>query len=433
MSLMLATNVMAADWPQFRGGAALGVANQTQLSKLASGQGEVAWRQEIPGSGWAQPIVVDGKIYVTTAVDPSGGKPKGMTGGVMDMSTMGRGTAPKTELEWKMLCLDPKNGNVIWESSLAKGKPSFAKHASNTFATETPAASDKAIFSFIGALGVLVATDFQGKELWRKDFGPQVINNQFGTGSSPLLIDDAIVLQLYNEEYAKLICLNAEDGSQRWVAEREKGTAWSSPIAWSNKDRQEVIGAGQGAVIAYDLKSGEETWRLTGLDTSFSCSVVADREGLYFGTASPGSRAPIYAIRPGCQGDITLPKGETSNEFIVWSKTKSGAGMPSPVVVGDLLYFFGSTAVCYDKKNGEELFRKRMPGGTMAAGCPLVIGDKIYVVNEGGKLLTMKIGREFEVLSELQVGSADEVYWATPAPLQDGLLVRSSDAVYCVR
>jgi hypothetical protein len=107
--------------------------------------------------------------------------------------------------------------------------------------------------------------------------------------------------------------------------------------------------------------------------------------------------------------------------------------MPSPVVVGNLLYFLGNTAVCYDKRTGEEYFRKRVPGGTLVAGCPVVVGEQIYFVNENGKLISAKVGKEFEILSELQVGSADEVYWSTPAVTVNSLLIRSSDAVYCVR
>lgn len=426
-------DIHAIDWAQFRGGAALGVSESTQLPKLAAGKGEVVWRRELPGAGWAQPVVVGGKIFITSAINPEGGKPKGMTAGVMDLSTMGRGSAPKTELEWKLFCLDEATGEVLWESSLAKTKPPYAKHASNTYATETPAASATAVYNYLGSIGVLVATDHSGKELWRKDYGAQVIGNQFGTGSSPLLVGDSLIIQQYNDEYARLICLNAADGSERWKADRNKGSAWSTPIAWRNGDKMEVIGAGQGSVIGYDLETGEERWKLGGLDTSFSCSVVADAEGLYFGTSSPGSRAPIFSIRAGCKGDLTLSKGQTSSDSVAWSKTKSGAGMPSPVVVGNLLYFLGNTAVCYDKRTGEEYFRKRVPGGTLVAGCPVVVGEQIYFVNENGKLISAKVGKEFEILSELQVGSADEVYWSTPAVTGNSLLIRSSDAVYCVR
>jgi hypothetical protein len=107
--------------------------------------------------------------------------------------------------------------------------------------------------------------------------------------------------------------------------------------------------------------------------------------------------------------------------------------MPSPVVVGDYLYFFDKIAVCFDKRTGEEKYRKRLPSGSTAVGSPLVIGDRIYLVNERGKTVVLQSGPEFKVLSESALGGADEVFWATPAATSDALLIRSSDALYCIR
>jgi hypothetical protein len=107
--------------------------------------------------------------------------------------------------------------------------------------------------------------------------------------------------------------------------------------------------------------------------------------------------------------------------------------MPSPVVAGGLLYFFGDKAVCYDKRTGEEKYRKRMPGGTTAVGCPLVVGDRIFVVNEQGRTIVLEAGPEFRILGECSVGGDKEVFWATPAVSSDSLLIRSSTALYCIR
>jgi outer membrane protein assembly factor BamB len=107
--------------------------------------------------------------------------------------------------------------------------------------------------------------------------------------------------------------------------------------------------------------------------------------------------------------------------------------MPSPVVVGDLLFFFGNTATCLDKRTGAEMFRKRLPGGTTCVGSPLVIGDRIYVVNEKGTTVVLRAGPEYELLGESTIGPGDEVFWATPAVAGDALLIRSSDALYCIR
>lgn len=428
----------ADDWRQFRGGEALSVNATSKLPGDWKEPPTAAWRTPIEGSGWSQPIVVGDKVFVSTAVAAKGGKPKGMTGGVMDPSTMGRGAKPKDPVAWKLVCLSLADGSLLWEQTAIEAIPAFGKHASNTFATETPAASSDTVFVYFGAAGYLSAHGFDGQQKWSKSLEPQKISNDFGTGSSLLLVEkedpnkSQLILQQYNEQSAILMSLSPIDGREIWRAERPKGSAWSTPILWNNDGVEEVVTGGQGSVISYELATGKERWRVGGLDTSFSCSLVADDAAVYFGTSSPGSRAPIYSIAKGHLGDLSLSKDSTSSDAILWSGFKSGAGMPSPIVVGDYLYFFGNTATCYEKKTGKEVYRKRMPGGTLVAGCPVVVGDRIYMFNEAGNMIIVKAGQEFEV-TELATGSKDEVYWSTPAVSNNSILVRSSDAVYCYR
>jgi len=244
---------------------------------------------------------------------------------------------------------------------------------------------------------------------------------------------DRLLVQLYNEDSARLLCLDPQTGTDIWTAERGKGTSWSTPVVWSNDGTTEVVTAGEGSVIAYGLADGQERWRVGGLDTSFACSVVADADGVYFGTSSPGSKAPAYAIGRGCSGDLTLPKGQASGGPVLWSKTKCGAGMPSPVVVGEHLYFLDKIAVCCDKRTGVEKYRKRLPGGSTAVGSPLVVGDRIYLVNERGYTVVLEAGPEFKVLAENPLGGPDEIFWATPAVTDDAILIRSTAALYCIK
>jgi outer membrane protein assembly factor BamB len=431
VALMLASHAIGADWAQFRGGSQMSHAGASSAPVSWAKGTTPAWRTEIPGSGWSQPIVAQGKIFLTTAISKTPDKPKGMMGGVMDPSTMGKPAMPKDPIQFAVICIDPKSGSIVWQKVVAEAIPTTGKHASNTYATETPCASSDTLYAYFGAIGRVAAMDFEGNIKWTQDFGPQPTNNQFGTGASLVLFDDALVVQRYNEQEGKLLCLNTSDGSTRWTAERSPGTSWATPIVWSNQGQQQVVAAGQGMVLGYDLKSGEEQWRLGGLDTSFSCSLVADESGVYIGTSSPGSSAPICAVRSGQKGDLTLPKGAKSSESVLWAKTKSGAGMPSPVLVQGLLYYFGNTITCYDAKTGEEKFRKRMPGGTLAAGCPLVIGDQILVVNERGTVVTLRSGSEYVDPQESEIAAEGEFFWATPAAMDQALLVRSSAALYC--
>jgi outer membrane protein assembly factor BamB len=436
--LLMASGVRADDWPQFRGGAALGNASFSRPPLAWTAGTHVAWRTEIPGAGWSQPVVIGDRVFLTTAVMPGAGKPSGMMGGVMSLTTWGMGSPPTEPVEFRLLCLDRATGQLLWSKTVDDLKPAFGKHSSNTFATETPCGSTDLVHAFFGATGTVVAFDHAGNERWRKNLGAHPTVNQFGTGSSPLLQVAAdgsrrLFIQQYAEDLAEIVCLDAADGRELWRAARDKGTAWSTPIIWSNDGVDEVVTAGQGSIIAYDAATGVERWRYGGLDTSFACSVVADAEAVYFGTSSPGSKAPSGAIARGCSGDLTPAKGSAQGGKLLWSKTKSGAGMPSPVIAGDNLYFFDKIVVCCDRRTGVEKYRKRLPGGSTSVGSPLVVGDRIYLVNERGKVIVLQTGAEFKILGESSVGGADEIFWATPAVTGDALLIRSSDALYCIK
>jgi outer membrane protein assembly factor BamB len=141
----------AGDWPQFRGGPALGLVADAALplawDKSPGSKGKIVWRSAIPGAGWSQPVSVDGRIYLTTAVIPGGRKPKGMSGGVMDLSTMGWGKPPKDPVQWRVLCLDATDGSLIWSKTVIEQAPKYATHASNTYATETPCATPDGVWA----------------------------------------------------------------------------------------------------------------------------------------------------------------------------------------------------------------------------------------------------------------------------------------------
>jgi outer membrane protein assembly factor BamB len=143
---------------------------------------------------------------------------------------------------------------------------------------------------------------------------------------------------------------------------------------------------------------------------------------LIFVTSGYAPLQPIYAIRPGGNGDLSLKDGKESSEFIAWSKQRGGPYMPTPIVYGDLLYTCSNQGVltAYDAKTGERAYQERL-GGTGAAftASPVASDGKIYLASEDGDVFVVKAGPKYELLSKNPVG---EVMMATPA-ISDGLLI----------
>jgi outer membrane protein assembly factor BamB len=426
-----------ADWPQFRGPTGTGTVEKPAFPEEWGADKNLAWKAAVPGQGWAQPVVVGDRVFVATAVSPNQAKPKNMMAGVTDPATMGKGprNPPDAAYSWELHALDRATGLTRWKKVVAAGKPKYPVHPSNTFATETPAADAEQVYAFFGMAGVVAAYTHAGEPVWTKDVGTYPFTAGFGSGSSPVLHAGRLFVQSYNEDSAFLLCLDAKTGAQLWKAERAKGSAWSTPLVWKNSARTEVVATGSKSAIGYDPATGKELWTLGGVDTSFSSSAVAAGDVLYFGASSPGSASPLYAVKAGAHGDISLKKGEKSNEFVLWHRTGVAPGMASPLVVDGLLYIQGGgTLSCLDAKTGVQKYKERLPKTRGAeAACPFAAGDKLYFTDEGGQTFVVKPGAEFEVLATNKLGAEGEVFWASPAVAGTDVFVRGTEYLYCVR
>ena len=436
VGLLLSCDLLAADYPQFRGPAGNGVVETADLPLTWSQQKNLAWTTKLPGSGWSQPVVVGKQVFVTAAVSDKLARPKDMMAGVKDSRSMPiPGTTPKApdiNIEWQLLALDAETGSIRWTKTVVAGKPKYPIHPSNTYATETPCADSERVYTYFGATGTLAAFDHAGKELWKQELGAYPFSNGFGSGSSPILYDGKLYIASFNEEKSFVVAFDAKNGKELWRKPREKpGSAWASPFVWRTKARTEIVACGDKLVTSHDPLTGEELWRLGGIDTAFAPSPAADGEMLLLAASSPFSSSPIYGIKAGAEGDISLKKGEQSNASIAWSRKNSGVGMASPCATGGYLYIPGQAGlICVDIKTGQEKYKERLPKAKTVAACPVAIGDKLLVIDETGKANWVKTGPEFEVLGS---GEIADTFWASPAVVGDRLYLRGVEGLYCIK
>jgi outer membrane protein assembly factor BamB len=436
-AVILASPVAAADWPQFRGPNGGSTADQAAIPDEWGKDKNIAWTAKIPGSGWAQPVVVGDKVFVATAVSDPPFVPKDMMKGVMDPgsrpdpNTKGPKPGPDIKIDWQLVCLDLATGKEKWTKTAASGKPKYAIHPSNTYATETPCADAERVYAFFGQAGVLVAYDHAGKEVWKKDVGAFPGNADLGLGASPALHAGTLFVPLTNEQTATVLALDAKTGTEKFAIKRDKpGTSWATPFVWANAARTELVVCGKGVVSGHDLTDGKELWRLTNIDSSFSSSPAATKEVLVFGNGGPGSKSPLIGVKAGANGDISLKDKETTNDYVAYFKLGAAPGMASPVAVGEYVYVPGQgTLACYEAKTGKQVFKEPLKGARMIAASPVAAGGKLFITEETGKTLVVKAGTELEIL---HTNVLDDLVWSSPAVAGDRLLIRGVKGLYCV-
>lgn len=419
----------AADWPQFRGGPAQGLAADTSFT----GDPKVPWQVTVPGSGWSQPIVFQNTIYLTTAVADPPIVPKNFTRGVADPRSMpgSKATAPEANVEWRVVALDLASGNSLWSAAAFTGKPKFAIHPSNSYATETPCADQQGVYAYFGATGTAAAFDHTGKTLWTCELGAHPTDENFGTGSSPALFDGKLYLQCFNKDQAYLVCLNAHTGQELWKVIREKaGTSWCTPLVWQNNQRTEVLASGQKLLTSHDPLTGEELWRVAGINVPSTSSITANPEAIFFGYRAPFTAGPLYALSAGLTGDLSPADGKSGIKGQLWSKPSAGPGMPTPLVVGDCLYVLNNNVLlCHDTGTGAVHYKQRLPEMATVAASPVADHEHVVIVDENGKVLFVKAGPDFAIDASLDL---NDVVWATPAIASGRLLVRGVDRLHCV-
>ena len=219
-------------------------------------------------------------------------------------------------------------------------------------------------------------------------------------------------------------------GDELWRTDREEASNWSTPVVWANDVRTELVTTGRDGVRSYSL-DGALLWSVTGM-SSLVIPTPFSEHGLLFinsGYAADDSR-PVYAIRPGASGDITLPEGTTSNAYIVWSHPQLGSYNPSSIVYGDTHYTLLDRGImmAYDARTGAEVYeRRRITAGTLFSASPWAYNDKLFALSEDGDTFVIQAGPEFSVLGR---NTLDEMTLSTPAIARDSLIIRTATTLY---
>ena len=417
-------------WTQFRGPGARGVAEGPNLPDRWSADENVAWKTDVPGRGWSSPIVWDDRVFLTTALssDELESPKKGLYFGG------NRPEPPKVQEERRVICLDLSSGEVLWERVVHRGPADTPIHLKNSFASETPVTDGERVYAYFGNVG-LYGFDLGGRPVWSRRFEPRDTRNGWGTAASPVLHGDRLYILNDNDEESYLLCLDKRTGDEVWRTVRDEGSNWSTPYIWQNDHRTEIVTAGTDKVRSYDLK-GNLLWWFTGMSSITIATPYAGDGLLYVSSGYVGDRQrPLYAIRPGASGDISLEPDQTSNESIAWCNPTAAPYNPTTLLYDGRVYvlYDRSLVSCYRALTGEPVYeRERLPQGRHFTASPWAYHGKVFCLNEDGVTFVLRAGDEFEVLHTNELAD-DDMCMATPAIVGDRLILRTSARVYCVR
>ncbi len=448
-----------AQWPRFRGPDGAGVADGERPPVEFGPEKNVLWQVATP-SGPSSPCIWKNRIFLTAFDD---GK------------------------LWT-LCLDRATGKELWrkDAGAEKIEPFLANQGSP--AAATPATDGERVIVYFGSCG-LIAYDFAGEEVWRHALPCAETNNDFGSGTSPILVDGLVILLRDLKADSAILALDAATGKQRWKTTRPgMFTGYSTPTIWKRDGGNELIAPGGLAMKSYDLQTGAERWVVRDLP-AVNCSSPVVGDGLLYcaGWSPAGEDAPmpgfealldadadkdgkisqaesaqtflkdfftaqdtdkdgfltraewdaqiaylkrgknrLIAVKPGGTGDITAT-------HIAWEKTTGLPYVPSPLLYRGALFLVkdGGLVSSFDAATGAPHYEQERLGiaGSYYAS-PVAADGHIYLINLEGKAATIAAGPKPEILWRADFAERTA---ATPAIVNVTLYVRTESKLFAFK
>ncbi len=417
--------VSASDWPQFRGTGSRGVAEDPGLPVSWGEEENILWKTAIPGHGWSSPVVSANRIFVTSTISTRAieAPKKGLYFG-------GNRDAPADEHRWIVYCIDWETGEILWEREVHRGVPSSSRHLKNSFASETPVTDGERLYVYFGNLGIY-CFDLRGELLWSRSLPGRPTRFGWGTAASPVLHEGRLFILADNEEQSLLTAFDKMTGREVWSVKRDEKSNWATPYIWENSQRTEIVTSGSGKVRSYDLE-GRLLWELSGMSSIVIPTPFSKFGLLYLASGYVGDEnRPVFAVRSGAAGDITLKDGATSNEYIAWHLPQGGPYNPSPLVYGEYYYtlYDRGFLTCHEARTGREVYGKRRinrEAGAFTAS-PWAYNGKLFALSEDGDTFVIQAGPDFKLLGK---NSLDEMTMATPAIYQGSLMIRTAGHLY---
>lgn len=400
--LLCALAVAGADWPQYRGVNALGVTDDKNLPVEMGPDKNVVWKTAVP-PGHSSPILVGPRIFLTA----------------VDLEAL------------FTIAIDRATGRQLWKREAPRPrKESFQK--TNSAASGTPASDGKIVVSFFGDFGLLAYT-VDGKPLWQHPLGP--FNNQNGHGSSPVIIDDMVLLICDQDTDSYYLALDKNTGKVRYKVERPETTrGYATPSVWRPKNGPaELIVPGAYITTAYELKTGRKLWWAGGMAWQLKGAPVVIGDRMYLNSWESGGDMET----PPAVDDwhVVAGKYDRDGDGKLNVEEAAGVGMKNAQAVANYdldkdnfiderdwaflkLHRQAQNSVMSIQLGGRGdvtnthvrwRYRKSLPN----CSTPLVYQNVLWMVKDGGVLTTLN-PETGEVLKQGRIPGALEPYWASP-------------------
>lgn len=395
----------AADWSQFRGPSGNGVSESTGLPTEWSAEKNILWKTKLPGHGSSSPVLYGDQIFLTAYTD------YGLTA---------EDDGNPADLRLHVISINREDGKIMWDQSVAplnQVQKITKRIVDHGYASGTPACDETGVYAFFGTSGV-VAYDLKGNLKWQADVGNKTAG--FGSASSPILYKDFVIINA-SIESETVYALEKATGKVAWKAENIV-RAWTTPsIVDVPGGKQELVVNQKNQILGFDPDTGKQLWTCEGIQ-DYVVPVVVQNEGILYCLGGRSNRS--IAVRPGGRGDVT-------KTHKLW-EVNVGANVTSPVFHEGHLYWASDRGIafCLNAKNGEVVYKNRLPTKSRLYASIVLADDKLYVTTRDSGVVVLKAVPEYVELARNEIKSDEDLFNASPAVSEGSIYLRTNGYLY---
>ena len=422
LTLILAFTVHA-DWKQWRGPTGQGHANANLPTEWSETK-NVKWRTPIPGKGWSSPVIEGNQIWLTAAHETLASEAVKKERLKKDPSFKDHVLLSLVRLH--AVCVDKRTGKLLHDLEILRKKDPQWVHKLNSYASPSPVIEDGKLYCHFGAYGTICVDIKTAKVLWRNlDI---YVNHENGPGSTPTLWKGLIIFHMDGSDKQFVVALDKSTGKEKWRTDRtgkmnanpQLKKAYGTPLITMANGKPVLFSPGADWLYGYDPATGRELWKLAYGMLGFSVvpRPVAGHGMLFMSTSF--MRSQLLAVR----------YEKTAQPHIAWKYNRGVSKQPSPILVGDELYFVddsGGLITCLNAHTGEVHFRERIGGNYSAS--PLHANGKIYFHSREGITTVLQAGKIFRVLAKNKLKGS---HMASAAVDGNALILRTDKVLFRV-
>lgn len=318
-----------------------------------------------------------------------------------------------------VLCLNAAAGLELWKDSYAAQAVTGAASRHPGPRSSPTVADGKVVVLGVG--GVLSCLDAaSGKVVWRKDPFPKTVP-RFFTSYSPIVVDGMAIAHLGGQDNGAVIAYDLASGEEKWRWAQE-GPDYGSPVLLTVSGTEQIVTPTEKSIVGIGVADGKLLWQIPFPPQrrayNSATPIVDGQTVIYTGSGRGTNAAKIEK-----QGDGFAAK-------TLWSNPDLAVQFNTPVLKDGLLFGLSdrNNLFCINAENGQTAWTNSDARGSRGFGSIVDAGSCLAALANDSELVVFKPdGNAYSEVKRYKV--AETITYAHPVIAGKRIFIKDQEAL----